>query len=101
MGLIEGRKPNYYISVDIAKLSGDEVHYTKQKGLDDQFYKELILEYLRQFKTGKADKLRALLYDKLPNHLSEKQKFDKVGNLLKSLKKEGKIMTENRVWRLA
>lgn len=101
MGLIEGRKPNYYISVDVAKLSGDEVHYTKQKGLDDQFYKELILEYLRQFKTGKADKLRALLYDKLPNHLSEKQKFDKVGNLLKSLKKEGKIMTENRVWRLA
>lgn len=100
MGLIEGRKPNYYISVDIAKLSGDEVHYTKQKGLDDQFYKELILEYLRQFKTGKADKLRALLYDKLPNHLNEQQKLDKVRNLLQSLKKEGKIVTENKIWRL-
>lgn len=100
MGLIEGRKPNYYISVDVAKLSGDEPHYTKQKGLDDQFYKKLILEYLKQFKTGKADKLRALLYDKLPNHLSEQQKSYKVGNLLKSLKKEGKITTENRVWRL-
>ncbi|WP_201569259.1 hypothetical protein [Psychrobacter sp. JCM 18900] len=41
-----------------------------------------------------------LLFDKLPDVLSEQQKKAKVRNLLQSLRKENKITAEGKTWML-
>jgi len=41
------------------------------KGFDDKYYKDLIVEYLRQYKKAKKKDIRELLWDKLSDALSE------------------------------
>ncbi|UXN36722.1 putative DNA binding domain-containing protein [Avibacterium paragallinarum] len=99
--LIEGRKPNYYISASIAQASDEEAKYIHQKGLDDKYYQKLIIEYLTQFKTAKRKDIDRLLLDKLPAVLDDKQKYHKVKNLLQSLKNQGIIYNERHIWKLS
>ena len=89
--LIEGRKPNYHISKQVAKITHNEVHYTKMKGLDDNYYRGLILSALKQHGPKKTRFFRELLYDKLPEVLKHEQKVSKVKNLLSSLRISGQI----------
>jgi len=63
------------------------------KGFDDKYYKDLIVEYLKQYKKAKKKDIRELLWDKLPDALSEAQKEHKVSNLLAALKKNNIIDT--------
>ncbi|WP_096894982.1 RNA-binding domain-containing protein [Candidatus Scalindua japonica] len=93
-GLIEGRKPNYVISAKItASLSNDELkaHYIKQRGLDDEHYKNLIVEYLKKFGESPRKNIEKFLQDKLPDILTESQKKNKVTNLLSALRIKGII----------
>ncbi|ODS31328.1 MAG: ATP-dependent DNA helicase RecG [Candidatus Scalindua rubra] len=94
LGLIEGRKPNYVISAKVtASLSNEElkVHYIKQRGLDDEHYKKLIVEYLKKFGESPRKNIDKLLRDKLPDILTESQKKNKVTNLLSALRIKGII----------
>ncbi|STZ63177.1 Divergent AAA domain [Moraxella lacunata] len=101
LGLIEGRKPNYCISADVAEVSDEQVHYMHHTAFDDQYYKDLIIKYLQTFTEAGAQKFRELLYQKFPDGLSEEQKHHKVKNLLQALKRAGKIYNINKVWRLS
>lgn len=69
--------------------------YIKNKAFDDQYYKDLIINYLRQYGRAQKKDFRTLLMDKLPNSLSERQKEYKIGNLLASLKRQGLIRTDS------
>ena len=80
--MIEGRKPNYILSSNIAEIVGAEAIYIKQKGFDDEYYANLILEYLKKFETGARGDFNKLLIPKLPDILNEDQKLNKVKNLL-------------------
>jgi len=94
LGLIEGRKPNYFISAKVtAAVSSEELkaHYIKQRGLDDDHYKKLIVEYLKKFGKSPRKNIEKFLWDKLPGILSEAQKKNKVTNLLSSLRMDEKI----------
>lgn len=99
--LVEGRIPNIIISRKVAKITHQEVEYTDLSGFDDQWYRDLILKALKDHgKLRRAD-FNKLLIPKLPGVLSEAQKKSKVGNLLTSLRVEGKIhVGENRYWYL-
>ena len=93
-GLIEGRKPNYIISARItASVSSEELkaQYIKHRGLDDEHYKKLIVEYLKKFGKSPRKNIEKFLLDKLPDILTETQKKNKVTNLLSALRIEGKI----------
>lgn len=93
-GLIEGRKPNYIISARItASVSSEELkaQYIKHRGLDDEHYKKLIVEYLKKFGKSPRKNFEKFLWDKLPDILTETQKKNKVTNLLSALRIEGKI----------
>ena len=100
-GLIEGRKPNFHISAEVANQSGTQADYMKTRGLDDQHYKSLICDYLKRFKAAKRSAIDQFLLDKLPAVLDEGQKAHKIKNLLQSLKKEGLIEVEGKVWRIS
>jgi ATP-dependent DNA helicase RecG len=101
---VEGRKPNVYLSASIANTSkhvGLKTDYMKNKGFDDSYFKKMIIGYLIKFNKASRQEINELLMDKLPDLLSNEQKFDKITNLLASLRKAEKIKVgENRCWLL-
>ena len=98
---VEGRKSNLFLSfkvVNESKHVGLKTTYIKNKSFDDAYYKKLIQDYISLFKKASRGDIDVLLNDKLPDVLSDRQKYDKVTNLLASLRKEGKIKVEGRTW---
>jgi ATP-dependent DNA helicase RecG len=87
--LIEGRKPNFFVSARIADATNTRPEYTRNKGLDDHYYKTLILQHIKQFKSASAMEIRALLLGKLPDSLTLDQKLVKIKNLLAGLRVTG------------
>lgn len=99
--LIEGRSPNVIISRKVAGITHQEAEYTDLSGFDDQWYRDLIIKALKDHGKLRRSDFDKLLIPKLPGVLSESQKKSKVGNLLTSLRVEGKIYVgENRYWYL-
>lgn len=88
-GLIEGRKPNYFVSAQVANATDRRPEYTLNKGLDDHYYKRLILQHIERFKSVPAPEIRALLLGKLPDSLTATQKQVKIKNLLATLRVTG------------
>ena len=82
LGIIEGKIPNVYVSLAIAKITAERAQYTKNKAMDDQYYMDLIINYLKQFGSGTKADFIELLSDKLSAVLDDKQKDNKVRNLL-------------------
>lgn len=93
--LVEGRLTSLYLSASAAKSIDESTNYIKNKGFDDKYYKDLIVEYLKQYGKAKKKDIRDLLWDKLPDALSDKQKKYKIGNLLAILKKNNIIDTDS------
>lgn len=91
-GLVEGRKPSLHVSASVAEATGREADYILTRRQDDAHYKHLILDYVRQFDEASKDKLRRMLANKWPEILTEKQKEDKLHNLLSALKRSGQIV---------
>jgi len=100
-GLIEGRKPNFHISSRVASETDQKADYLKLKGIDDEYYKTVIIEYLKQFKTGQRADFEKILLDKLPDILDEYQKKNKVKNLLQSMRKAGIIKILGKIWSMS
>lgn len=100
-GLIEGRKPNLHVSSAVAKITNDKVSYIRKRGIDDEYCKKMILDYLKEFKEGKKDDFEKILLDKLPEVLDINQKKNKIKNILQSLKNEDKIRVEGKIWKMS
>lgn len=97
--LIEGRKPNFFISSDVAKVSGKKEEYIKQRGIEDEYCKKMILDYLHEFQSAKRDVFEKILLLKLSDLLSEEQKKNKLKNILQKMKNEKLIrLTVKREW---
>lgn len=86
--LIEGRKPNFFVSAVVAKVTNTQNQYVLNKGFDDDHYKRTILKRLR-LGPATGDQLRQLVLDKLPAVLSDKEKETKVKNLRTALRLRG------------
>jgi ATP-dependent DNA helicase RecG len=87
--LIEGRKPNYYISSKMAAITDKKSEYIKLRGFKDDHYKKLILEYIEKY--GSASKTDIIL-DILPDVLDENQKKNKVRNIVYDMSKRNKTI---------
>ncbi len=97
--LIEGRKPNFHISVSVAEKTEQKADYILSRGIDDDYYKKLIDEYLKKFGKAKRADLEKVLKSKLPGVLTEEQKKHKIKNLLQAMKTEQRIkLDEGRFW---
>lgn len=100
-GLIEGRKPNFHFSARVAQQSDARAQYILNRGFDDQHYKRMVTDYIKQFGSAKRSDIDRLLLDKLPDVLDEKQKHHKIKNLLQSLKNHGVIIIDGRLWKMS
>ncbi len=76
------------MSASAAKSIDESTSYIKNKGFDDKYYKDLIVEYLKQYGKAKKKDIRELLWDKLPDALNDTQKENKIHNLLAALRKQ-------------
>lgn len=85
--LIEGRKPNFYIGLKVAQKTGQKAGYTKNKGFDKQYYLDLIIKSIKEHKDLSRKDVDELLWVKLPDWMTEKQKKTKVNHLLSELRR--------------
>ena len=96
-GLIEGRKPHYYVSAKVARTTNAEPSYTRNRGLEKESLKEFVLSHIRKFGPTPREKLESLLFPMLPKGLSEAKKRHKVKNLLTEMRsKDRSIRNERR-----
>lgn len=105
--LIEGRKPNYFIAAQVATTIDDKVTYIRNRAFDKEYYKAMILGFIKQYKEAARSDIDNLLIDKLSDVLTAEQKRNKIRNLLYEMsKKDGTIFnasssTANPVWMLS
>lgn len=90
-GLVEGRYPNIFVSFKVADIVGQKAAYVRNKGLDDDICKQLIIKALESMEKASKQELMEVLEKALPEVLSDEQKSKKVSNLLQAMKKEGII----------
>jgi ATP-dependent DNA helicase RecG len=90
-GLIEGRKPNYFVSAEVATATDSKVDYIRTRPQDDAFYAKLLTDYLEKFGEASRAEINKLLLDKLSEALDDRQKYNKVSNLLTKLRRRGVI----------
>lgn len=99
--LIEGRKPNYHISSEVAEFTEQKDDYMKLRGIENEYIQKIMIDYLTNFKKAVRSDFESVLLSKLSESLDLTQKKDKIKNNLQSLRRKGIIETdENRFWRL-
>jgi ATP-dependent DNA helicase RecG len=89
-GLIEGRKPHYFVSAKIAVAMGTGAAYTRSRGLEKKKLKEFVLQHLRELGPTPRAKLEELLFEMLPVDLTSVKKQNKVKNLLSEMRAKDK-----------
>lgn len=92
--LIEGIKPNYFISARVAQKTGQKAEYTKAKGFDKTKHFELIESFIKQHSYAERKDIDELLWDVLPNWMDEKQKKNRINHLISELRKKNRIINE-------
>ncbi|PZP62676.1 MAG: transcriptional regulator [Pseudoxanthomonas spadix] len=90
-GLIEGRKPNYIVSAEIAAATASKADYIRTRAFDDEHYAKLLTEYLKKYQRANRAEINQLLLDKLSDALTVEQKVKKIDNLLTKLRRAGRI----------
>lgn len=81
----------FTLSVDSLVETINNYKDTGRGWLDDEHYKNLIVEYLKKFGESPRKNIEKFLRDKLPDILTESQKKNKVTNLLSALRIKGTI----------
>ena len=99
-GLIEGEAPNYTISLGIAKATNQLQGYTKQKGLDKEKMKQMILQYLKNAGTdgAKRDSIYEYIKDVMPQVKTHEQQLRLLGDILSALSVDKLIYSKVRIF---
>lgn len=82
--LVEGRGQRLSISGPVARMTGQEVRYTLDRGLDAQHYKGLVLGLLK-LGPQRRRKINDLLLDKLPASVPADKRGTYIKNLLQEM----------------
>ncbi len=63
--LVEGRYPNIFISLGVAKFTDEKAKYIKNRAFDKKYYKDLVIEYLSKYGKATRKELNDLLVSKI------------------------------------
>lgn len=89
--LIEGRRPNFFLSKNMSQVTGQKAVYSKNKALDKAYYLDFIVKSIEVHRSLERKDVDELLWKKLPDRMDDKQKKIKINHLLSELRKLGKI----------
>ena len=92
--LIEGRKPNYFISLQLAQKVGQKAEYSKNKAFDNSYYQDLIIKAIKEHKFIDRKDIDNLLWNKLPEWMTSPQKKNRINYLITELRRKDKINNE-------
>ena len=103
--LVEGRRPNLFVSAKIAAMTDDKATYIKHRAFDKKYYKDLVISYLEKFQQAQRLKIETLLMTKLSDALDEKRKRNFIRNLLYEMSHRDKSIVasgprKKAVWQL-
>lgn len=84
-GLIEGRYPKIFVVPKIAVITGERAAYIKNRAFDKEHYKKMIINFIKEYKSASRKDIDELLVSKLSDVLDEKQKRNKISNLLNEM----------------
>ncbi len=90
-GLIEGRIPNVFVAATVAAATGTQAEHIRNRALDKDYYKELLVSYLDEYEEGSYGDFKKLLVPKLSDALDATQKEKFVSNLLQEMRRNGRI----------
>lgn len=96
--LIEGKRNNYFISSTVAEITNQKSDYMKLRGINDDYCKKIIIDYIKKFKTAKKADLEEILLEKFGNSMTDIQKKNKIKNILQSLRRDGVIEPHGKEW---
>lgn len=96
--LIEGKRNNYFISSTVAEITNQKPDYMKLRGINDDYCKKIIIDYIKKFKTAKKGDLEEILLEKLGDSMTDIQKKNKIKNILQSLRRDGVIEPHGKKW---
>jgi len=89
--LIEGRRPNYYVSAKIANITDEKAKYIKNQAFDKEYYMDMIEKLLVQYESATRKEIDDLLLNKLPEYMNIKQKKSKIHNIMSEMSKMERI----------
>ncbi len=103
--LVEGRKNALVLSKPLAQAAGKRIEYSKHKGLTDKACESLVLAALRDHGELSRKEINELLYNSLSDILTDKQKYDKISNILRKMRLNNLITNKGAgnisIWRIA
>lgn len=85
-GLVEGKKPNIIISAKVAQTTGQKAAYTRNKAFSKQQYFDWIIKGIKDHGSLSRKDIEQLLWDRLSDLYTDKQKKLKITNLLSELR---------------
>jgi ATP-dependent DNA helicase RecG len=83
--LVEGRYPNLLVAGSVSAATGDKARHIRNRGFDNRYYRDLIVDLVREHQPVSREDIDKLLLDKLPDVLTAEQKVNRIHNLLVSL----------------
>ena len=86
--LIEGRRPNLFVSAEVASATETKADYIRKRAFDKQHYKKMVEDYLRKFNVATRTDLDKLFLRKLSDALTNEQKKNFVTNLLQEMRRD-------------
>jgi ATP-dependent DNA helicase RecG len=90
-GLIEGKKPHYYISARIAQTTGQKGLYTKHKAFETKQYFDWIIKGLEDHGSlGRSD-INDILWNRLSDLYTDEQRRIRINNIIASMRQKGLI----------
>jgi ATP-dependent DNA helicase RecG len=86
--LIEGRRPNLFVSAAVAAATETQADYIRKRAFDKQYYMKMIESYLKKFQVATRADLDKLILEKVSDALTADQKKNFVRNLLQEMKRK-------------
>lgn len=90
MRLIEGKYPNIYVTSKIASVMEQKAQYIRNRGFDNGYYKDLVINYLNEYKSASRKEIDDLLMGKLQDILTDEQKYRKISKILNEMSHKDK-----------
>lgn len=81
-------------------MIGLKATYIKNRSFDDNYFKKLIVDYIKEFGKTQRHELYTLIANKLPDYMTDQQRYDKLTTLLSALKRKGILKYEDKFWNL-
>ena len=89
--LVEGRKPNYFIGAKISQTIEQKAEYSRNKAFEKQHYFEWILKSITEHGSMNRQDINKLLWNIMPAWMNDKQKNNRIKNLITELRTLNKI----------